>query len=384
VSHLLVYIEAEHFHFHAHRLADASLASGPVAILRGDDFLDCSPDVTPGRSLSYVRTAYRGLREVIFDPAACDGLSEILWGQVLPFAGAIEPVADGQGFYEPARDMPEDMRRDLADLRERIGEATGGLAVRAGAGPSRLMARVAAQAGRVVAAEETPSFLARAPLDWLPFAGRAIQRLRDLGLERIGEAATAGQGVLYHCLGREDAAALIAALAGRGDRYVKALYPPERIEEHVNPGEEPDEPRLQALMLAAGRRLLLRLELQRRWPRQIALTLEPMHGLARRADAPLVRPPAGAEELARRYLRLFHDLWRGEGLAAATLEARDFEALSPAQQGLHSSAGAAQEREVSRVLEALRERFGKDAIGPAANRPSARRWAEHVLACGAA
>jgi len=378
---LIVYLEAMHFYYHAHCQEEPPLAQRPTVILRAGEVIDCSPEIASvGGQLCYLRTAYPGLWEQPWAPEVYERLYELLWGQVAAVACAVEPLEYHRGFFEPARGRPADVRRDLDVLRERIRAATDGLEVALGAGPSRLVAQVAARAGRVVTSAEVRAFLAEAPIEWLPFHESALRHLGDLGVRRIGELASIGHGILYRCLGPENARRIVDLFGGSGESYVRPLYPPTCIDERVLFEEPPEELKLSGLLGISARRLWEKLATRRRWPRKLEVTLEPLDGPALHLSATLSRPPGSPEELARRFLGLFRQLWHGEQLLCVSLLGGELEPLLPAQYDLFG-ARTVREKKLQRLMEALQGRFGQGALFFAAQGPSCRRWAEQILAC---
>ncbi len=385
MARLLGFLEAVHFYFHAHALHDPSLASGPAVILRDGKVLDCSPDLDVAGALSrpnpaYLRIAYPDLREVVFDADACAGPYEVLWSQVVPDAVAVEPLDCAHGFFEPVRAPSLDVLRDqISALRDRVRAATAGLEVRVGLAPSRMLARVAAHGEHIVLPGREHAFLERAPLEWLPIDGRSRGELAALGVKRIAGLADLPRGTLFHHLKLDAARRILAMLQGRDASQVEPLYPSPHLEERLGSLESLDEAGVLAALSGACVRLFTRLQRRRRWPRALALVVEPFFGSPVRAEGELVRPPARVDDLARRFTVLLRDLWRGDELSALSLFADDLQSFSPGQYGLGFSSDPAGLTILEQVMDALRERYGDRALLRATHLPDHRRWAEQLL-----
>ena len=382
---MLGFLEAVHFYFHAHALRDPSLRSGPAVILRDGKVLDCSPDLDVAGALSrpnpaYLRIAYPDLREVAFDANACAGPYEVLWSQVVPDAVAVEPLDCAQGFFEPVRAPSLDILRDqISALRDRVRAATAGIEVRVGLAPSRMLARVAAHGEHIVLPGREHAFLERAPLEWLPIDGRSRGELAALGVKRIAGLADLPRGTLFHHLKLDVARRVLAMLQGRDASHVDPLYPSPHLEERLGPLEALDEAGVLAAVSGACVRLFTRLQRRRRWPRALALVVEPFFGSPSRTEGELVRPPARADDLARRFTVLLRDLWHGEELSSLTLFADDLQTFSPGQYGLGFSSDPVGVTMLEQVMDALRERYGDRALVRAGHLPDQRRWAEQIL-----
>lgn len=382
---LLGYLEAVHFFFHVHALRDTSLVSGQVVILRDGKVLDCSPDLDVVGALArpnpaYLRIAYPDLREIVFDPDLCVAPYEALWTQVVPDAVAVEPLGHAHGFFEPVRAPGLDVLRDqISALRDRVRRATAGLEVRLGLASSRMLARVAVHGEHIVLPGREHVFLEQAPLEWLPIDGRSRGELAALGLKRIADLANLPRGTLFHHLKPDLARRVLAMLHGRDSSHVEAIYPPPRLEERLAPLDALDEAAIQEALSRTCARLFLRLQHQRSWPRALALIVEPFFGTPVRAEGELVRPPARADDLLRRFTTLLRGLWRGDELSSLTLFADDLQALSPGQYGLSFGANPSALSMLDHVLDAVRERFGDHALVRADHLPDQRRWAEQLL-----
>lgn len=131
---------------------------------------------------------------------------------------ALEPTGYGAAYLDgpgPTGTAVERGDQLVAAVRSDLG-----LPLRVGIGPSKLVARLAAEAPgdtpvRCVAVHEVEAFLAPQPVSCLPRVGKkAERRLAELGVSTIGGVATLGPEVLERELGPRGQ--LIVALA-RGD-----------------------------------------------------------------------------------------------------------------------------------------------------------------------
>ncbi len=238
-----------------------------------------------------------------------------------------------------------------------------------------MLARVAAHGEHIVLPGREHAFLERAPLEWLPIDGRSRGELAALGVKRIAGLADLPRGTLFHHLKLDAARRILAMLQGRDASQVEPLYPSPHLEERLGSLESLDEAGVLAALSGACVRLFTRLQRRRRWPRALALVVEPFFGSPVRAEGELVRPPARVDDLARRFTVLLRDLWRGDELSALSLFADDLQSFSPGQYGLGFSSDPAGLTILEQVMDALRERYGDRALLRATHLPDHRRWA---------
>ena len=156
----------------------------------------------------------------------------------------LEPIGLGAAFLD-VRDRPESSAEIAGLLREGVARELR-LPLRAGAGPVKFVARLAAEEAPsggflAVEASDAERFLAPLSASRLPGVGPNTEaRLAELGARTIGEIAALGRSVLEAQLGNRGLELLAAAL-GRGDDRVRAARHPQTLSQEATlPGGEID------------------------------------------------------------------------------------------------------------------------------------------------
>jgi len=253
LSPVILFAEVPSFYASVERALDPSLADRPV-IVGGDPrrrglVQDATDDalaagVIPGMTMEEalqrcpraraIRTHMPRYREVARHVRAC------LRRRVERFEteGLSGAYLDVSELEEPAQVFAESLRRSVgAELR---------LPLRAGIGPNKLLARLAAEVAGTGTLEirlgAEAEFLNALPVARLPGIGRHTEeRLAQLGVRHVGELAAIDAAILAQALGHRRGLELHALARGQGDSRVRGeRYPGSLSQEATLSGAETD------------------------------------------------------------------------------------------------------------------------------------------------
>jgi DNA polymerase-4 len=335
-----------------------------------------------------------------------EGRYDSAWRQVLEicteWASPLEPVGLGEVFFELAR--VRDPAALLGEIARSLSDRTG-LACSAGAGPSKLVARVVAGRGEAltpgvsgphslrnscgtdrpavsaVTADEAAGFLAPLPASCLwPLDEAMRERLEILGITTVGLLQQMPCERLAEQFGGE--ARRLARLArGIDDSPVRPLYPPRRIAARRSWAEGLRdggviESHLQELCREIAIQLVQRAETCRR----LSLRVEAEEGDPQQRSANLHRPTLRGRELLRACRRLLSQMQITAPVTALSVEVRDFAPHASAQLGLfdHTAVRAATAERATEAVAVVHEQFGGRAV--LSGREVNRSRRERVLA----
>lgn len=315
-------------------------------------------------------------------PGAGPVLDEETYGCLLELLGEITPVV---------RALPPDAA--LADVRGALryfgrtaGELAALLRVRAlarygadcaiGVAANPSLARMAARnappgAVRVLpdAPEAVTGFLAGEPVVALPGVGSATARLLgDYGLDSVGRVAAAPLGTLQRLLGAGAGRRLRDQARGIDPVPVTPNAPARSLgSERRFDRDELDPVRHRRALLSLTDELGSRLRSQGRAARSLTLTVRYADGASTVRTRPLPEPTGHTAALTDTAYRMYAAL----GLQRARLRAVALraEGLSPAELAAHQltfDPGDDRARRIEEATDRARERFGPDAIRPAA------------------
>ena len=296
-------------------------------------------------------------------------------GQIMGVFASLSPRVEPLSLDEAFLDMtgavslfgtPEQMGRRLKQL---VGEATGGLTVSVGISTTKFVAKVASDANKpdgltVVPADDVQAFLWPLPVKRLWGVGpRTAEELARLRLRTIGDVARADRSWLERKLGAlgEHVYRLAHADDPREvepDRERKSLGAEVTLEQDVT-GAAAIGPHLRraAERVARG----LRDEGLVAGGVRVKLKTHDFRLLTRQA---LLSPPSdSASALGRAALELLPEFdlrvpMRLVGLAAYRLEPDP----GPRQRLLFPDPGVQRRRKLDRVMDALHDRFGENAL----------------------
>lgn len=300
------YIEIQGFYAAAARAAGLGKEGRPLAVLRDGRLFDgCGEALAAGAVLG--APAHRLLRDlpqaaqVEWEAIETGAHARAWWDRCVAHTPYVEPVEPHQVFLAlptPGNGFPRSLQREVAAL---LAEAAAfGFTAFAGVAPSRLVARAAALACRLLHPHGNPQsrfvnqgdegqFLAPLPLSFLPLPTDVGRRLRQLGLTTIGEAARIAEGEWVRQLGPQGR---LVALWSRGiDREpVKPSYPPRQLVERRSFAPEVrDRDRLEQELGRMAVVLARQLAAGGEGCQQLSLQIERNGGPALRAERTLQR-----------------------------------------------------------------------------------------------
>lgn len=303
------------------------------------------------------------------------------------FTSVIEPISLDEAFLDVTGSVglfagPVELARRLkARVREEVD-----LAVSCGIASSKLVAKIACRLGKPdglvwVPPEETRALLDPLPIRWLwgigPVTGKT---LGDAGYRTLADLASADPRALGEVVGAERAATLVALARGEDDRPVegereaKSYGEENTFEEDVRAGRRVTEALTSHAHAVArrlrhdgvaGRTVTLKVKLARargtRVSRAYAPDDEPRYPLLTRSRT-LARPTDDGAVIRRAAIALWDAAGIEEpvrllGVTVSSLAPRD-----DAQLDLFADAPGALHRELGPALDAIRKRFGDDAI----------------------
>jgi DNA polymerase-4 len=241
----------------------------------------------------------------------------------------LEPAGLGAAFLD-VRDAREPAAEMAARVRASVARELG-LPLRAGAGPVKFVARLAAEeAGpggfRAVEAADVARFLAPLGVARLPGVGPNTEaKLAELGARTIGELAALGRAALEAQLGNRGLELLASAL-GRGDDRVRAARHPQTLSQEATLGDEIDRATLAEQLRGLADRLERALALEGLVARRLVLRVRYTDGEGATRSQSFERGLASGPELYAQAHALLARTHAGSrsvrllGLAATSLE----------------------------------------------------------------
>ncbi|MEZ6196937.1 MAG: DNA polymerase IV [Planctomycetota bacterium] len=289
------------------------------------------------------------------------------------FTPLVEPLSLDEAFLDVTASLRlfGSPRAIAEEIRRRVRAETG-LVVSIGIAASKYVAKVASDLDKPDGLVEVPpggerAFLAPLPVSRLWGAGpRTVERLESFGIRTIGELASRPERDLVLAIG-ENAARHFRALAeGRDERSVEPGRDARSIgHERTFAVDLRDRETARGVLVALGESVGRRLRraglearclrIKYRYPDFETHTRQVKLDEATREDGPLI---AAARDLFDRHVEI------GRGLRLLGVSAADL-ADAGAEEQLDLFGPARDERQgrVSEALDAIRDRFGADAIG---------------------
>ena len=320
-------------------------------------------------------------------------VSEQVHAVFAEFTPEIEPIALDEAFLDiTGSERLFGGPLQLATLlKQRVRERTD-LAVTVAVAPNKLVAKIACTLAkpnglRVVAAHEVAGLLAPLPLRRLWGVGPVLaQKLASLGLKTLGDLVSYDTRQLTRELG-DRALELQAMAAGRDSRPVVSERVPKSIgEESTFEVNVSDRERVSAALTAhaeevarrlrrsgyLGHTITLKIKLGQSRTRRAARVPgevgdEPVYPLLTRAKT-LRLPTDDGRVIRKIVLELWDSAKIAEPVRLLGVSVSQLCASQQAQLDLFAES-ARPKRQLGVALDAIRERFGRDAIGPAVGRP---------------
>jgi DNA polymerase-4 len=267
----------------------------------------------------------------------------------------------------------------LLDAADRVRTAVlsrTGLACSIGIGPNRMVAKLASDQAKPrgiceVRAGWERGFVAGLPLSALPGVGpKTAQRFADRGLTAVAQVQEMTVSELTTLVGREEALNLMRRAEGRGSMAVRPHGPPRSVSRETTFAQDRRDPRHldRILMLLTAR---VAAQLREEGLRARAIVLKLRHGdfltVTRRVtlpdatalDAELLGPARALLAPALADVRR-----RGQGVRLLGIAATQL--LQAEAPDLFESAAHLRVRHVTAAVDAVRSRFGFDALRPGA------------------
>jgi len=319
-------------------------------------------------------------------------VSEQVHAVFAEFTPEIEPIALDEAFLDitGSERLFGGPLQLATQLKQRVRDRTD-LAVTVAVAPNKLVAKIACTLAkpdglRVVAAHEVRALLAPLPLRRLWGVGPVLaQKLERLGLKTLGELVNYDTTQLARELG-ERAAELQALAAGHDERPVVSSRVAKSIGEENTFDVNIIERELVSAALTAhadevarrlrrsgyvGHTITLKIKLGQARTRRAARIPgedgdEPVYPLLTRAKT--LRLPTDDGAVIRRVaLELWDAAKISEPVRLLGVSISQLSATQPSQLDLFAES-ARPKRQLGVALDAIRERFGRDAIGPAVGR----------------
>lgn len=389
----ILHVDLDAFYASVEQLRDPDLAGKPIAV-GGGVVLAASYEARAFgvRSAMPLRTARRLCPPLVVVPgnfADYLELSDQVFDICRDFTPLVEQISIDEAFLDvdgaihlfgPADAIAREIRR-------RVKEETG-LVVSIGVARTKFLAKVASRVAKpdglhVVPPDDELSFLHALPVAAIWGVGRVTeQKLHDLGIHTVGELAHTASKTLQRHLGKGVGGHLHALAWNRDPRPVVTTHRAKSVGAQSafgNGGEDPSARR--RILLDLADRIGRRLRAKQRAARTITVRIrfDDMTAITRSTTlrAPIATTPAiaataihlaehGIAEAARdRRVNLLGI--STSGLVTAPHLQLELPLAATLGEDL-AHAGSAEERnrhELDLALDALRERFGKKAVGRA-------------------
>jgi DNA polymerase IV len=293
------------------------------------------------------------------------------------FTPVIEPIALDEAFLDVtggSRLLGRGAEIGAA-IRARIRAETG-LTASVGVATSKLLAKLASDDAKpdgmlVVEPGAELAFLHPHPVGRLGGVGPAtLGRLERFGVETIGDLAALPEASLVDALGRAHGAQLHALAHGHDDRPVEADRETKSIgQEETFPRDVADREALRREVLRMAERVGSRLRKHGLAGRTVTLKARfpDFRTITRSATVPEALSASG--EIARLALGLLDKVDTGGGLRLLGVTVSNLTGSATHQASLFGDdapdPGEAQPVEIQSAIDAVRARFGSDAVGPA-------------------
>jgi DNA polymerase-4 len=293
------------------------------------------------------------------------------------FTPVIEPIALDEAFLDVsggARLLGTGVEIGAA-IRARVRAETG-LTASVGVASNKLLAKLASDDAKpdgllVVEPGTELAFLHRHPVGRLWGVGPAtLGRLERFGVETIGDLAVLPEASLVDALGQAHGRHLHALAQGRDDRPVETDRETKSIgQEETFPRDVADREALRREVLRMAERVGTRLRTHGLAGRTVTLKVRFPDFRTITRSATLPEPFSVSAEISRLALGLLDKVDTGGGVRLLGVSVRNL-TTAPAQQeslfGETPNQGAAADTQVQSAVDAVRARFGSDAVGSAA------------------
>lgn len=256
-------------------------------------------------------------------------------------------------------------------LRDQVRRVTGGLTCSVGAATSAPVAKIASSAAKpdgllIVPASETLAFLEPLAIGKLPGIGPStVDRLRRVGVETVRDARAADDSTLRAAIGPAATAGLRRLTMGLGRTALQPSRREQSVGRSVTFAEDIDDPqRIEGVLLDLADRVAQRLRTAHLSARTVTLTMRRPDFTTVTRSRTLSEPVDVSRALHRAAVELYRaHPWHGEPLRLVGVRAEQV-GDSAQSTSLWSEHDAWEG--VERTADALRARFGRGIVGPAA------------------
>jgi DNA polymerase-4 len=292
------------------------------------------------------------------------------------FTPVVEPIALDEAFLDVtgAGRLLGDGRQIGAAIRARIRAETG-LTASVGVAPNKLLAKLASDDAKpdgmlVVEPGTELAFLHPHPVGRLWGVGPAtLARLARFGVETLGDLAALPEASLVDTLGRAHGTLLHALASGRDDRPVEADRETKSIgQEETFPRDVADRDLLRTEAIRMAERVGSRLREHGLAGRTVTLKVRFPDFRTITRSATLPEAFSASTEITRLALGLLEKVDTAGGIRLLGVTVSNLAATSAQQESLfadEAAPAAAANSQIQSAVDAVRARYGADALGPA-------------------
>jgi DNA polymerase IV len=290
------------------------------------------------------------------------------------FTPLVEPLALDEAFLDVAgaRRLHGSGPDIAVAIRARVRTETG-LVASVGVATTKHVAKLASQEAkpdglRVIEPGSELAFLHPLPVSRLWGVGPATEtRLARIGVQTVGELAGLSEDALVHALGPAQGGHLHALAWNRDDRAVVPDQPAKSIgHEETFARDVSDRSELERELLRMADRVAVRLRRAGRAGRTIQLKLRYHDFRTITRSRTIAEATDTGAEIAAIARALLDAVQVGEGVRLLGISVQQLEAATAVQESLplgDAASSAERHAAVERSVDALRDRFGDDAVG---------------------
>lgn len=358
-----------------------ALVGTPVIVTGKRWVLDASPEarvrgIEPGMSRPHARRICPEAERIDFAADRYTSHAQRIWDLLAEHTLIIQPLhsheafCDLSGCPQPLKAVSEIVERlEMGRTRAVLGVASCKLIARAVTRSleRRLSFEDAAswvERRSFDTREEEQVYLENLPISYLwPLSSQVLDRLRHLGLRRVGDLLRVPQRDLTRQFGVAEAERLRRYAEGRDSERVLALYPPPCLIESLAPeGALVDEASVRFCLECLAARVSRQLKTRGEGCRWLDLKLSLSGNRSAEGSVSLPHAYHEEEELKLAFWRAFRRCRVAEPVERLQVTARDLQPLSGLQLGLFQQGSVERRRSLERVFETLRERFGQQSL----------------------
>lgn len=315
----------------------SQLQGRPLALASDGGVIVCASTeaqvlgVNRGLTTTAAQSFCRELAILPYDRAAYLEAAETVWDVIAVETNMVEPVEPELCYAEFTG---PDIERRVAQAGASIAEHAG-IAVRAGIGETKMIARAAAQRREKpqldpLVVTEAPAGdvasllapIALASLSVLPL--NLVQKLTKLGIRTLGDVRTVPRAEIERMASRTVAHRLFRLTNGQDDDPVRAVWPRQAIEACVVFDDEVSlEDPINAAIKQCAESISERLQAQ--YCRTVRLTVQVAGGEVYGETESLSLPVSSREQLTRAGMRLLFRLHVTQPILKVQLAARDID-----------------------------------------------------------